>query len=504
MLEGETPTQREINTATQMNNPSQGCPITLVTIPEGKTLTPPEINTATQMNNPSQGCPIPLETVPEGEVPTPSETNTATLMYNSIEGCPTPWRQCQKEKPRPHGTAALTSHRLEPRGLWDRLGPRELIKNSNAAEGTCFTDASVYLRVTAEQRIYALRENYCESGRPECGFLHMKDILNAHILGEFSAGGVDAIEKYTSSHQQAFLVLMEFLREQKKHGKALQKVFQMTPSANGSKETQVMAVLAHHLFSQLVPGKKYEVDEFAKQVPKECGCGCKADVCGGNTAVGSPGTWHGRVDILLNHTIAVTVLKKQIVSKEEEEEDVDENEGETEWKRRKVESCDICVEEKAGKKHDIVLLDQKVIQQILAEAITNGFAQVNMNRGSLSHFLIPTFGATPEHVTICLYDPENDYLLHIQEQLPLFFHSGLITDQLDEVTVIIIWLFLNFTLFTKENISSFIDLEKSGLHKDLEEFLKFYKKAETRINFVSQTSTASCFQSIRTKKCVAK
>ncbi|XP_033729440.1 uncharacterized protein LOC117318578 isoform X2 [Pecten maximus] len=275
------------------------------------------------------------------------------------------------------------------------------------------------------------------------------------------------------------------------HEKALKII-----SENGSKKTQVMTVLAHHLFSQLVPGKIYEVDNHAKQVPKNCSCGCKATICEGNTSVGSLGTWHGRADILLNHTISVAIMEEKMVDQVQEEEDSDGDEYEPKSKQIKLESengdenecepgrkqrCDIPVEmTDYSKEHDIVLLGQTALQQILAQTITNGFAQVNIRGNSLSHFLIPTFGATSEYITICLYDPVNDFLLHISEQLSLWRYFPTGESEINVDTIVIVWLFLNFTVFTCKSLHSFIGLKKSGLHRDLKQRLGVYKKARTR------------------------
>ncbi|XP_021349993.1 uncharacterized protein LOC110448195 isoform X2 [Mizuhopecten yessoensis] len=156
-----------------------------------------------------------------------------------------------------------------------------VIQSSNAIEGKSFSDASVYLRLNYEHA-EAYGKNYIE-GYPECGGLYLKDILTLDIFKEFLADGVDAIRKNSTACRQSFLALFEFLRERSKHEEAIWKLAKGT-SLSGSKETQVMVGLAHHLFSQLVPGKKYEVDKYAKQLPKECCCGCKATIYGGNTS----------------------------------------------------------------------------------------------------------------------------------------------------------------------------------------------------------------------------
>ncbi|XP_033748236.1 uncharacterized protein LOC117333188 [Pecten maximus] len=358
-----------------------------------------------------------------------------------------------------------------------------VIQTSNALEGSSFVDASVYLRISYELR-KAHQTNF-RSGYPKCIVVYIKDILNMSVLESFRADGVDAIKEYPT--RQAFLTLMEFLREQNNHEKAIKKLMlAATLTANGNEETQILAGLAHHLFSQLVPGKKYEVDEYTKQLPKECGCGCKAKIREGNTSIGSLGTWHGRVDIILNDTIAVTVVKKP--TGDTEEDGTDDNEHER--KQIKAENdkiCEVCVEEKPIKGPDCDLLDQKVLKQILAEAITNGFAQVNRNKSTLSHFLIPTIGATSDHVSICLYDPESDCLLHIKKQLKLWLPDG----RLNIINITIIWLFLNFTIFTRRQLAAELNIDKSGLHMDLQEHLECYKQAETKTNYDSLTPVGS-------------
>ncbi|XP_033758816.1 uncharacterized protein LOC117341091 [Pecten maximus] len=373
-----------------------------------------------------------------------------------------------------------------------------VIRNTNAREGSSFTDASISLQVLDDVNL--LRNDLVES-YPKCGCVGIKDILQEAILRNFSRDGVDAVEK-DPDYRPAFFALLEFLRGRNTHAKAIEKLF----NSRGKKKPLVMTALAHHLFSQLVPGKEYEVDRYAKDIPKTCQCGCNANISAGNTSVGSQGTWHGKVDILLNHTIPVSVLQEQSVNEDDEidSESTDENEGESEIKKRKIDkgnydvkqggskqteqkdkidSCEIPVKVKSCKADEKVLYCTKVLKQIFAEAITNSFAQVHMNPNSLSNFLIPTFGATSEHITICLYDSENDYLLYNTQEIYLWTAQN----KLNITAIMIIWLFLNFTVFTSKNLHSFVKLDKSGLHEELGQFLELYKKAETRGNYVSWT-----------------
>ncbi|XP_033726102.1 uncharacterized protein LOC117315812 [Pecten maximus] len=183
-----------------------------------------------------------------------------------------------------------------------------VIHRSNASDRTSFSDAYVSLQISYE--IQEAFETDYDSGCPESKLVYMKDILNVSVLENFQTCGVDAIEKYPDVCRQSFLRLLEFLREKRNHEKAIKKLLTATTlSTNGNKETQIMAGLAHHLFSQLVPGKKYEVDEYAKQLPKECGCGCKANICSGNTSV-------GKINLILfiAHTLYKILVRAQRAS----------------------------------------------------------------------------------------------------------------------------------------------------------------------------------------------
>ncbi|XP_069126274.1 uncharacterized protein [Argopecten irradians] len=343
------------------------------------------------------------------------------------------------------------------------------IHNCNAEDGTSFSDAYITLQTTYE----SMRRQKTDfvTDRPKCEGVEMKDMLNIKILEKFQEGGVDVIENYDQPGvSQAFNVLLNFLREIKSHEIGIWK--SIDTASTTSKETLIVTGMAHHLFSRLVPDMKYEVDQYAKELPKTCVCGCNSSISEGDTSLGSLGTWHGRVDIMVNDTIAVAIGK-------EPSDYTEEDDDEPQKKQRKIETdqkCDIRVD---VKRHSSVLLDLKVLNQILAEAITNGFAQVKKNRSSLSDFLIPTFGATADHISLCLYDPINDCLLHIFKELKLWINTHT-RYKLNPETIIIIWLFLNFTSFTKKNLASAADLKKSGLHEHLKEDLYYYREAKEK------------------------
>ncbi|XP_033759076.1 uncharacterized protein LOC117341329 [Pecten maximus] len=187
-----------------------------------------------------------------------------------------------------------------------------VIKNSNALDGTSFNDAYISLQPSYESM--KAFESDCRRGYPKPGLVYIKDILNISILEEFLAYRVDTFGKCPQPDVcwQAFLTLFNFLHEKRHHEEAIKKLLTTaTHSINSNKETQILAGLAHHLFSQLIPGKQYEVDRYADQLSKECDCGCKAKICEGDTSVGSWRTWHGRIDIMLNQAIAVSFPGKE-------------------------------------------------------------------------------------------------------------------------------------------------------------------------------------------------
>ncbi|XP_033748689.1 uncharacterized protein LOC117333487 [Pecten maximus] len=364
------------------------------------------------------------------------------------------------------------------------------IHKCNAEDGSPFSEAYITLKTTHAAMV-RLRSGFVTE-LPSCEAVDIEDILDTNILKEFQKDGVDIFENdHHSDVCQSFLVLLNFLRDKKSHERGIGKLIASDPSTT-SKETQIMTGLAHHLFSQLVPNKTYEIDENIKNLPKTCCCGCNSNICGGDTSIGTRGTWHGRVDIMVNDTVAVAIGKEPTDNGEEEDEDDDENDNEPQSKRKKVEmdqECENCVEFESSSKCEIDLFSGNTFQQLLAKTITNGFAQVNRNRSTLSNFLIPTFGVTSDHVSICLYDPENDCLLHIDKELKLWTWGDF--EQLEPVTIIIIWLFLNFTVLTKKNLASEANLQKSGLHEDLKGHLQYYKETKAKAKFVLQTSDSS-------------
>lgn len=126
-----------------------------------------------------------------------------------------------------------------------------------------------------------------------------------------------------------------------------------------------------------------------------------------------------------------------------------------------------------------------MLDQIVAEAVANGFAQVNKHT-SLSDLLIPTLGTT-EYFTIFLYDPVNDILL--QDTLRFGIWEYPEDAKLNMFSVVCLWLFLNFTSFVLKTSKWRKEIEavESKFHKVMDKKLERYKEIYTQSKPFYQT-----------------
>ena len=189
--------------------------------------------------------------------------------------------------------------------------------------------------------------------------------------------------------------------------------------------------------------------------------------------LGSDSGWHGYADIFLDQKIPVVVLelnedgndetqpakKRKTFSNEERSSDSEKSAHE----RRDSEQ---------NKSKAEALLNLYNLDQIIAEAITNGFAQVNQN-ATMSGWLIPTFACTFEHIVVFLYDSVNDVLLQTMTPTPLWSQP----DVLNIDVIVEIWMYLNFSLFSNPNLAEEFEFVKSRFHECASEKLVYYKQA---------------------------
>ncbi|XP_033760844.1 uncharacterized protein LOC117342734 [Pecten maximus] len=377
-----------------------------------------------------------------------------------------------------------------------------VIDSCNGKRGGLFTEACVELSPYVED---------VGVDTEEIGLINMRLLFKLDIFEKFLENGIDSVLNDTDI-VTVFLTLLEFLRDRKVHGKAIKEIIKEAPG-----KTTVMVALAQHLLSQLVPDKEYLVDSTAKQLPKKCP-DCNVQIQAGNTSIGSLSTWHGRADILINKTIAVTVVEEDTETGNSSNDSKLRNSSndtklrnslhdtdmenalndadlgsssdsinvEPSIKRRKTasnEKTEIFIDVSRG---EDILTNLYTLDQIVAETVTNGFAQVNMDN-LLSGLFIPTIGCTAGHASIFLYDPENDILLQAGELLQLW-HVSPSERLLSVFSIVCLWLFLNFKTFSVKNLKDKVKLDKSRFHEYMKYKLRFYK--EIQIGMLSCTSTS--------------
>ncbi|XP_069131533.1 uncharacterized protein [Argopecten irradians] len=228
---------------------------------------------------------------------------------------------------------------------------------------------------------------------------------------------------------EAIAALKDYFADVNIHQECLKKVLR---DKHDPDESAVLQVLAAHLFGPLSNGA-YKINCKLPH-PEVCSCGCDRQLKKGNTGLGCDVTWHGFVDMYIQDRISIIV--KNIP------EDFHSKDGE-DW----LSSSD-----------DAFSIHKQSYSCLIAQTVTNGFAQVNTS-AELSGLPIPSFGCCPKQISIYLYDCKNDILL---KSLPLtIFKFG----QLDSSTVVMVWLYLNFSLFMNKHVSNLPSLRKANFLK---------------------------------------
>lgn len=172
------------------------------------------------------------------------------------------------------------------------------------------------------------------------------------------------------------------------------------------------------------------------------------------------------MDILLNNNVAVSVIN-------DDEDSEDDNPGPSAPKQlcRSSSSVSLCIEVKHGRHNKGCLLNMNVIDQIIAETITNAFAQINLTK-ALTGWAIPTLGCTIDQVVAFLYDPKNDVLLQSMDLISCWRAEK----TLDLTAVIFVWMLLNFPILMCKNLADQYEFDSSNFHKLAETKLKRYQK----------------------------
>ncbi|XP_033728989.1 uncharacterized protein LOC117318099 [Pecten maximus] len=222
------------------------------------------------------------------------------------------------------------------------------------------------------------------------------------------------------------------------------------------KEASITEVLNTHLFSHLAVGDCVIDDNISTS--GKCSCGCGVDVKRGNNFLGLDLTWHGNVNMMINGVLPLTVLEDEDNTFKFEEQDL-------KWSSTDDMKKDIS---------ELSLKHKTFKSQLIAETITNAFAQTNANVDLLG-LPIPAFGCTPDKICVYSYDCKNDILLKKMDILKID------EEHLTALTIVKIWLYLNFSLFMRRDST---DLDK---HPDLGDYrAKFLSCNENVPRFYSK------------------
>ncbi|OWF52112.1 uncharacterized protein LOC110448198 isoform X2 [Mizuhopecten yessoensis] len=195
---------------------------------------------------------------------------------------------------------------------------------------------------------------------------------------------------------------------------------------NEKSETDITIFLANHFFGKLSLTSKYVIDGQSKGKRKGNACSCSQDGCKmtgvfGDTSIGNAEVWHGKVDVLLNHTdIALKIAS----------------------------------EEHAGDKRRTSSIRLK--DEIFAETIVFSFLQKQFHpyRG---HHLYPCIAVNNSDQVVYFYDSHQDVLLE-SSPVPLFDRE---TGKFQFATIILAWLVVNHKCLC-DGLPSDLACKKSG------------------------------------------
>ncbi|OWF56402.1 uncharacterized protein LOC110448033 [Mizuhopecten yessoensis] len=250
---------------------------------------------------------------------------------------------------------------------------------------------------------------------------------------------------------EAFGNLEKYLFDLDYHINCMKKVLQSSKDSRRMSGTEVVKVLNVHLFNPLSGGKCLIDTHITKEDSCVCSCGCGIQMEKGPTGIGVESCWHGFVDMIVRGNQPVQVLQSTD-PQEEVKMAVEVNKDEHLF--------------------DFISSQSLGYSQVIAETITNSFAQVNKHP-SLSGLPIPAFGCTPGQILVFAYDSHNDMLLKKMVDMKLFH------EDVSAATIVMLWLYINFTSFMKRDITDTV--RKPYL-------------SEFKAEFCSSRSVVSCYK----------
>ncbi|KAK3089697.1 hypothetical protein FSP39_005698 [Pinctada imbricata] len=380
-----------------------------------------------------------------------------------------------------------------------------VIEQCNGMKPVSFANADILFQGFLTLRSMRLRFENPVLPPPEMKHIFYHEIFRTWLFGYVAEEGLKAVP---SIYEETFLCLLEFLEPERMafHERAIANCLKFKNDA-----TSLTAVLAEHFFSQLTPDHSYFMDENIPKKPDKLQCPCNLDECKqrlnfGNTAIGSSVVWHGCPDIFIDQRVPVTVItetkdntveddtelygsfaepaakktKKRSNEEEQSSPGSDNSFVAPVAKKLKIgsdganpctsRSVGMCIAMENNKSSDI-LFRSNIIDQIMASAMTNAFAQVNSN-SHLKGLMIPSFACTQDYILVFLYDPENDILLQTNV-FKLFEGPG----RLSISAIVQVWMFLNFVELLKPDLANEYEFEPSRFHNSVMGYLSHYKNA---------------------------
>ncbi|XP_033725780.1 uncharacterized protein LOC117315619 [Pecten maximus] len=202
-------------------------------------------------------------------------------------------------------------------------------------------------------------------------------------------------------------------------------------------ETELMMVLANHLYGKLTSSSKYMIDKNSTKETDHCPCNsesCRLSGQFADTGIGNEEVWHGNLDIIVDNDMVG--LSYPSGNKEEI---------------------------LGGNEAKIRHVDLSRNQQIISQTIVFSFLQKQRHPDS-NNFLFPCIGAAHEGMVVYFYDSQKDILLE-SSFIPFMSVEG----KVNVHAILASWFAVNY-----KYLSSGIPCSKS--HDDKSAFLSHVKE----------------------------
>ncbi|XP_071148378.1 uncharacterized protein [Mytilus edulis] len=257
--------------------------------------------------------------------------------------------------------------------------------------------------------------------------------------------------KMNHVQKKAFDSLLKYVGDIDKHQKCLSILWNRKIKT----ESEIVGILAHHLFGPLVDGVNIIEGKSRKSF-----C-CKADLKVGNTSFGNKAVWHGNADIVVRHSIVEVNTTEEdtgACGDETYPEEKDLAEGSGELGQMSLNESDLeghedeCSTSVLGHGWSSIIEvklqtapKKKMPSQVLAQTIVNAFCNAKKNN-SLSNLFIPSFLVKGSEVSFHMYNCDQDKLLTSEPQM-LCREDDVDVYKLNINTILYIWIALHFDIF---------------------------------------------------------